>query len=233
MLVLFFSMSLAYADNGIHHKLNATVNPENHFIEVTDQITIPAEQTKPLMHFILNSNLTVISETPGVVIALDQAGVKAEGLGMDREDFTTTENYILNKYSLTFKEQSVNTVTFTLKFSGVINYPIRQVGEEYARGFSQTPGIIDAKGVYLAGSTYWIPWFNKELITFELTTTMSDPWEVVSQGKRIFHENKKWCSCFQMGFTGADGRSVSDCGSFQGICTLRRRDRCHGIPAYP
>jgi aminopeptidase N len=190
MFALFFFMYISYADTGIHHKLNATVDPENHFIEVTDQITIPAVQAKPLMHFILNSNLKVLSETPGVVVALDRVGVKAEDFGIDREDFTANEKFILNKYSLTFKEQSANNVTFTLKFSGEINYPIMRVGEEYARGFSQTPGIIDAKGVYLAGSTYWIPWFNKEWITFELTTTMSDSWEVVSQGKRILHEIK-------------------------------------------
>ena len=187
---LVFSLSLVWADTTIHHKINATVDPEKHFIEVTDQITIPADQAKPLMHFILNSNLTVLSETPGVVITCEQSSVKAEDFGMDREDFTTYENFKKNKYSLSFKDMKANDLTFTLRWSGVLNFPIMQVGEEYARGFSQTPGIIDAKGVYLAGSTYWIPRFNNAYINFELTTTMPDPWETVSQGKRTLHEIK-------------------------------------------
>ena len=103
MFALFFFVSLACADTAIHHKFNATVDPENHFIEVTDQITIPAEQTKPLMHFILNSNLTVISETPGVVVALDRAGVKAEGFGMDREDFNFMKILLkINTFNLSY-----------------------------------------------------------------------------------------------------------------------------------
>ena len=188
LFVLILSAPLLFADSTIHHKITAKVDPEKHFLEASDQITIPATQAKSLMHFILNSNLKVTSETPGVVVALDQTGVKAEDFGMDREDFAASGDFKQNKYSLTFKEGSTKDVTFTLKFSGVINYPITQVGEEYARGFSQTPGIIDAKGVYLGGSTYWVPWFNNAWISFNLTTTMSDPWEVVSQGKRTVHE---------------------------------------------
>ena len=190
IFVLIVSVSLSFADTTIHHKIHATLDPEKHFIEATDQITIPAIQAAPLMHFILNSNLEVISETPGVVVALEQTGVRAEDFGMDREDFTSNDNFKKNKYSLTFKEQSAKDVTFTLRFSGIINYPISQVGQEYARGFSQTPGIIDTQGVYLAGSTYWLPWFNNNFINYELTTTMPDPWEIVSQGKRTLHEIK-------------------------------------------
>ena len=33
----------------------------------------------------------------------------------------------------------------------------RQSGGEYARAFSQSPGLIEARGVYLAGSTHWVP----------------------------------------------------------------------------
>ena len=160
LFALFLFASHVFADPTIHHKITAKIDPEKHFLEASDQITIPAAQVKPILHFILNSNLTVTSETPGVVVALDQTGVKAEDFGMDREDFSVTPDFKQNKYSLTFKEGSTKDFTFTLRLSGVINYPITQIGEEYARGFSQTPGIIDAKGVYLAGSTYWVPWFN-------------------------------------------------------------------------
>ena len=142
------------------------------------------------MFFLLNNNLTVTSETPGVLVKLEKSGIKAEDLGIDREDFNTSSDYTQNKYSLVFDNYKGGDATFTLKYNGTINYPIEQLGEEYARGFSQTPGIIDEKGVYLAGSTFWVPWFSNEWISFELTVTVPRDWNVVSQGNRTLNETK-------------------------------------------
>jgi hypothetical protein len=166
------------------------MDPAKHSIDATDQITIPATQAKPVIYFLLNNNLTVTSETPGVTLKLDQSGVKAEDFGMDREDFNLSSEFKQNKYALTFENKIEGDAAFTFKIGGTINYPIKQLGEEYARGFSQTPGIIDEKGVYLAGSSYWVPWFNNEWISFELTATVPQPWNVVSQGKRTLNEIK-------------------------------------------
>ncbi|MFA6980016.1 MAG: M20/M25/M40 family metallo-hydrolase [Ignavibacteriaceae bacterium] len=182
--------TVLFAGSTVHHKLSVKVDPAKHFVDAVDQITIPADQVKPNMTFILNGDLTVTSETPGVTIKLEKSGVKSDDLGMDREDLDLASEFKQNKYSISFANEIKGDVTFTLKFSGVINYPIKQIGEEYARGFSQTPGIIDEKGAYLGGSTYWIPWFNENWISFELTTTMPKGWSVVSQGKRTFNELK-------------------------------------------
>ncbi len=187
--MILFTTAL-FAGSTVHHKLSVKVDPAKHFVDAVDQITVPADQLKPNMTFILNGDLTVTSETPSVTIKLEKSGVKAEDLGMDREDLNLASEFKQNKYSITFANETKGDVTFTLKFSGVINYPIKQIGEEYARGFSQTPGIIDEKGAYLGGSTYWIPWFNENWISFELTTTMPKGWSVVSQGKRTFNELK-------------------------------------------
>ena len=193
ILFLFVTISVctaSFAGSTVHHKLSVNVDPVKHFVDAVDQITIPADQVKPNMTFILNSDLTVSSLTPGVTIKLEESGVKVEDLGMDREDLDLSSEFKQNKYSINFVTESKGDVTFTLKFSGMINYPIKQIGEEYARGFSQTPGIIDEKGAYLGGSTYWVPWFNENWISFELTTTMPKGWSVVSQGKRTFNELK-------------------------------------------
>lgn len=187
--IILFSQ-VVFANSLTHHKILVKIDPAKHYLEAVDQITIPAAQAKPVINFLLNNNLTVTCETPGVTIKLDQSGVKAEDFGMDREDFNLSSDFKQNKYALTFQNAIAGDLSFTLKFSGVINYPIKQLGEEYARGFSQTPGIIDEKGVYLAGSTYWVPWFNNEWINFELTATMPDPWDVASQGKRTLNETK-------------------------------------------
>jgi hypothetical protein len=187
-LILF--TTVLQAGSNIHHKLIVKVDPSKHFFEAVDQITIPAAQAKASMFFLLNGDLSISSETPAVIVKLSQEGIKAEDFGMDREDFHLASEFKQNKYALTFSNEVKSDVTFTLKFGGVINYPIKQIGEEYARGFSQTPGIIDEKGTYLGGSTYWIPWFSDNWISFELTTIMPQGWSVVSQGKRTYNEQK-------------------------------------------
>ena len=190
LIAVLFSVSVSLSNPLIHHKISATIDPVKHHIDATDLITIPAAQVKPIINFLLNNNLTVISETPGVKLNLDESDVKAEDFGMDREDFNLSSEFKLNKYALTFENKADGDISFKLKYSGTINYPITQLGEEYARGFSQTPGIIDEKGVYLGGSTYWVPWFNNEWISFELTITVPQPWDAVSQGNRTLNEVK-------------------------------------------
>ncbi|MBK7379780.1 MAG: M20/M25/M40 family metallo-hydrolase [Ignavibacteriales bacterium] len=189
-LTFIFCTTLTFASETLHHKISVTIDPSKHFIEASDEIKIPANQIKPDMFFLLNNNLTVTSETPGVLVKLEKSGIKAEDLGIDREDFNTSSDYTQNKYSLVFDNYKGGDATFTLKYNGTINYPIEQLGEEYARGFSQTPGIIDEKGVYLAGSTFWVPWFSNEWISFELTVTVPQDWNVVSQGNRTLNETK-------------------------------------------
>ena len=65
----------------------------------------------------------------------------------------------------------------------------RSSAENYARGFSESPGIISDIGVYLAGSTYWVPYFNDDLITFNLTAKTPAGWKTVSQGTRTKDED--------------------------------------------
>ena len=193
-LLLFFVLILAtysFAEKSfIYHQISVAINPANHSIEATDKITIPASQVKEDLTFLLMNKLTVVSQTTGVSVKLIENEVKAKDLGMDQEDFDVTSKISQNKYAVTFKNKVESDAVFTLKFSGNIHFPIKQMSEEYARGFSQTPGIIDEQGVYLGGSTYWIPWFNDNYITFELTTTLPAEWDVVSQGNRTLHELK-------------------------------------------
>ena len=59
-----------------------------------------------------------------------------------------------------------------------------KLNEEYARGFSQSPGLIDPQGVYLSGSTNWIPSFGEEYVTYKMTVKSPAGWRSVSQGKR-------------------------------------------------
>ncbi len=191
VFLLIVLASLIYGDGKTHHKISVTINPEKHTLGAVDQITLTSEQVKKDITFSLNNNLKVTSATPGVIIKLLKRDAKTEDVGIDREEYDSTIGLKENTYVVTFKNKKKIDTTFVLKLSGVINYAITQAGEEYARGFSQTPGVIDEKGVYLAGSTTWLPKFDDELISFELSVTVPDQWNVVSQGKRTLNEVKK------------------------------------------
>lgn len=188
-LLLLFSGAIS-AEPLINHKITVRVLPNEQFIEAVDIISIPSTYAKPVLQFLLNANLDVKSETPGVQIKLEEKNVKAEDVGMDREDYSLISEISQNRYSLAFSNYTEADITVTLKFSGKIHYPIKQMGQEYARGFSVSPGIIDERGVYLAGSSQWIPRFNDEHISFELTAVVPEDWSVVSQGNRTLNEIK-------------------------------------------
>jgi len=191
LFLLLILAGFAFAGpKAIHHKIEAVVDPATSHIEATDVISIPADQVKANLHFLLTSDLAVSSATPGVTISLEKSEIKAEDFGMDKQDFETSSAITQNKYLVVLDNKTGGDLELTLQFSGKINHPIEQLGEEYARGFSQTPGLIEERGAYLSGSTYWVPWFNDKLITFELTTTLPEGWDVVSQGNRTLHEIK-------------------------------------------
>ena len=191
--IIFIAIALfstVYAGTITNHKISVKIDPAKHTLEATDQVTINPEKAKEEITFVLNNNLNVTSGTPDIIVKLVKKGVKPEDVGIDREDFNPSIGLKENKYAIIFKNKKKIDTTFVLKFSGKINYQISQDGEEYARGFSQTPGIIDEKGVYLAGSTSWIPKFDDGLISFELKTTVPEKWNVASQGKRTFNKVK-------------------------------------------
>jgi aminopeptidase N len=169
----------------IHHEMAATVDPGNHSVKVTDKITIPVEMIQPQLHFMLDGNLAI---DPVKGITLQEGGdMKAADFGMDQEDFEQSHDSRQKHYIINLPDGHTGAFTFTLTYHGKIYYEIKQMSEEYARNFSTSPGIISEEGVYLGGSSYWVPWFNEELITFNLDVNLPQGWDAVSQGKRASH----------------------------------------------
>jgi len=171
----------------IHHRLTARLDPDARAITAIDEITIPAARRTADLSFTLVDSLDVTCATPGVTVTLVERGIGAGDVGMDREEYGPAA-LTRNRYSVTFAEPPAGDTVITLDLEGTINYPILSPEEEYSRGFSQTPGIIEARGAFLAGSTWWVPVFDEGLITFELTTDLPEDWDSVSQGTRTRHE---------------------------------------------
>jgi hypothetical protein len=190
ILILSF-ISIGYAkEEYIHHDLKVTIEPENKFIHVNDTIKLSKTFKAEKIHFLLHGNLKIISKSKHIKINKEKDELRSEFFGINTAKFEIKKKIPLNHYSIRFSDKLKKHETFNIVYEGIIHHPIRQIGSEYARGFSETPGIICDKGVFLAGSSFWIPWFNDDLVTFELNVKVPEKWDVISQGTRVYHEKK-------------------------------------------
>ncbi len=167
----------------VHHRLAVTLDPETAGLTVTDTITLPAALRTPQTLIKLNTALTPTVDDPTLSLTLVEENAPAKDVGIDRDNDDPRASVRVNVYRLDGLP-ATGEVAFTLSYRGRIDNPILQLGEDYARGFSQTPGLIEPRGAYLAGSTYWVPTFDEQLLTYELTVTQPAAWRSVSQGAR-------------------------------------------------
>ena len=181
-LVLLASSSFIHAqDVVIHHELTVSIDPATAQLEVSDTITFPESAVMSDLAFSLHEGLSPQSLTNGISIEQTTDEGLATDKGMDQEDYASVINSI--HYRI-LAEEGTKLESLTLSYAGKINHPVEQANQEYARGFSQSPGLIDPQGVYLGGSTHWIPSFNEEYVTYKLTVNSPAGWRSVSQGKR-------------------------------------------------
>ncbi len=173
LLAVFFGFS--QQENVIHHQLTVKINPETSHVLVID--TVSGIQTDEFI-FSLNAALTPTSFSENIKAKLETSDVEADDVGMDREDNSSVK---LKKWKVKFKK---GTGSFVITYEGEIKAPFSSAEENYQRGFAESPGIISEEGIYLAGSTYWVPTVEDKLMTFSLTTSLPEGWKNVSQGKR-------------------------------------------------
>ena len=171
----FLNFSFVYSqDSNAHHDIRATISTGNSAIEVLDRFVLPPDYrsiNKDGYIFLLNKNLSITEVSGGTVTKLPVTG---------------EEEKPVSRYRLV---PDRNAKDFTLKYKGIINDKIEKSAAEYARGFSETSGIISDNGVYLADSSYWLPDFGENLLSsFLLDVSIDSGWQVVSQGKRIVNE---------------------------------------------
>ncbi|OWK27484.1 MAG: hypothetical protein US76_04175 [Parcubacteria group bacterium GW2011_GWA2_38_13b] len=169
--IVFFVFVASTAVSGqINHNLKVVLFPDSYRIEVVDTIILPERADARPIIFALHQDLNPKVLSEGAV--LKKIGVE-EGL----EIFEITLPF--------------GTHQFTIAYGGEIFHPVDEDSEEYARGFSATPGIISPEGVFLAESTVWYPYFHSYfidgLITFNMEVKLPIGWSSVSQGLRIKH----------------------------------------------
>jgi len=188
LIILISSTFVACAqqqtDNliGIYHAIGANLNPATSTIEVTDSITLN-ESTGDFV-FSLNANLEIISVSNNVMMKPLKDKAKAKDVGMDRD----ADGAPIKLYMIHFKDKSNR---FVLYYKGVIHDDPQQKGAEYQRSFKETTGLIAEKGVYLAGSTYWLPTIDNQLMTYTLRVKLPQKWSSVTTGQRLAMNDKE------------------------------------------
>lgn len=163
----------AAEDPSVHHALEVVLDPTAHEIHGRDTLTLPPAAGNQV-EFLLHAGLTVSSPdaTLRAVGPVSTANSPVDGRAPVRMYRT---------------ELASGRSTLTLDFHGRIHHPIAEGSDEYARSAYETPGLIGAEGVFLAGSSLWYPSIPSPRMTFELKVTAPTGWVSVSQGKRTHH----------------------------------------------
>ncbi|MCX6258425.1 MAG: M1 family aminopeptidase [Bacteroidia bacterium] len=181
-LVLFFAVAFytnVYSQ-AVHHRINVKIDINSRTIDAIDSIGFPESMTANVndtLKFKLNANLTVRS--------LNQSVKLTEMKSPASHEPSEVKEKI---YMISFSSKKQNAQNLPLQFSGKLEGEIKAAAADYARGFSDTPGLICDKGIYLAGSTLWYPSFEGCMLTFSVTADIDKDWGVISQGKRTINE---------------------------------------------
>ena len=90
----------------------------------------------------LNADLNVQAVSGGLKLVPIRSRVPGSDSGMDRDDHDLASRVPVNVYRV---EGAIpgQELTGELDYEGVINYAVQESGGEYARAFSQSPGLIE------------------------------------------------------------------------------------------
>ena len=174
----------------VHHEIKAELEPVENLIRITDEISFPPTLLDPdhaEIHFLLHGNLTITGHTPETQLIKIPGEIDSTVFGVSGAS-SIPADIPLQHFQFKLPENLPPDFKLRLEYQGQIHHPIQQLSEEYARSFSETPGIIDTAGVFLHGASFWLPWFNDHLVHFNLEVQVPENWSVVSQGKRTIHQ---------------------------------------------
>ncbi len=156
----------------VHHDLDVSFVPASGLLRVTAKVTLPRRTSPELL---LNGALRVTKSHP----ALKEVplGDVAAFFGNNAAATEPSRRVALKRY-----RASGAPSTLTLTYEGTVRNELTAPKEEYQRGFRETPGTIGPEGIYLAGSTFWVPVFGEALASFRMTAKVPEGWQLVSQG---------------------------------------------------
>jgi len=168
---LFLSVLPAAAAQPVGHDLKVSLSPADGTLAVTDRVLLPAPAAEFVftLHRGLNpaARGAALEELPAEAAA--RYGINGSTAGL---------------YAAYRVRPPRPAAAFTLDYAGVINHAPGEQAQEYARSFSETPGLISPEGCYLSGSSGWYPYFEGALVTFRLEASLPAPYTAVAGGSR-------------------------------------------------
>ena len=177
LLLSALAAPAAPAAGRLHHSMVVGLDPVSHTLTVTDTVRLPSRPAGGAIDFVLNGALTIESSTPRV--AEIPIGSAAAFFGINGSGEAVARRVGVKRYRAVL---APGQTTLTIGYRGVVDFGLSDQKEEYTRGFRESAGMLDSRGLYLTGASYWYPAFDKELVDFDLEVTQPAGWHVISQG---------------------------------------------------
>jgi hypothetical protein len=160
----------------VHHVLDVTLQPDTAGIEVRATVILP-DSHPPSLTFALHPALEPQLQGDNArLVELPQRNDSSPP-ALQPSTGISPRRYRLD---LAPGENS-----FTLHYTGSIAHALQSQGEEYARSFQETRGIISPQGVFLSGASVWYPHIDDSLVTFDLEVHLPQGWKSMSQGEHL------------------------------------------------
>ena len=160
----------------VHHILDVTLQPDTAGIDVRATVILP-DSHPPSLTFALHPALEPqLQGDKSRLVELPQR-TDSSPPALNQSTGISPRRYRLD---LAPGENS-----FTLHYTGSIAHALQIQGEEYARSFQETRGIISPQGVFLSGASVWYPHINDSLVTFDLEVHLPEGWKSMSQGEHL------------------------------------------------
>ena len=215
----------ALAGNRVRHEMTIVLDPASHRIDVRDRLTLPPPQEGGAVEFLLNAALEIRDSEPAVT-QVPLGDVEAFfGINAGPEE---TGRAPLARYRV---EAPAEDGSLSLVYEGAFDFGLSDQKEEYTRGFRSTVGQLGEEGVFLAGSSFWYPYFDDGLLEFRMTVGQPDGWHVISQGEGTSRDETgraRWDSQGPMDeiyLTGGPLRVYRDAaGAVEALVYLRQED---------
>ncbi len=192
LLALFLApvvVGVSSAASIVHHDVTVEIEPEQSSLAAVDIVTIdmPSGSTEPF-HFLLNQALSLGSvRLGGGFLAFESRERWQPRDFYERPDYAELGGFdMVRQHTVTAPAAGwPDQAQLAITYQGVVVDSLRAPTVEYGRGAKETSGLIVPQGVYLASTSFWVPWSGEKHFSFRMETSLPSPWRSMSQGRRV------------------------------------------------
>lgn len=157
------------------YTLELRIEPATHHLAVDATLAFPAQYAGRDVEFLLAAPLAIANSTPAIERL--PAGDTGGFTGINGSSAALEKSGRAARYRVTLPKDSP---VLRLSYAGAVDFGFDTPEEEYARGFSETAGVIGEQGVYLAGSSLWYPYLGDTLFVPTVHATAPEGWHLIT-----------------------------------------------------